>query len=248
MMRILYVEWLKLRRTPILWLAFLAPVLYGSFMVWYFSGRGAAEQVQVSIYEGFYQVWAAVVVPLGAGLLTGLMSHQEAQAGSIRGLLGSRASRVRLYTGKIMVLVLLTTLSTGLGVGTLVISVKYGLGIPLALRPFIFGGMVVELTTIPLAVFHLWISLALGMGPSIGVGCIGLLLGALSLTSLGDSYWQYLPWGWAARFAMVPGTDYYYGIIPRSQSALAIAAAFLVTTTVGGLIWFERWEGRRVYD
>ena len=117
-------------------------------------------------------------------------------------------------------LVLLTTLSTGLAVGTLVIGVKYGLGIPLALHPFIFGGIIVGLAAIPLAVFHLWISLAFGMGPSIGVGGIGLLLGALSLTSLGDSYWQYLPWGWTARFAMVPGACYYYGIIPKVQPAL----------------------------
>ena len=90
MTRILYAEWLKLRRTPTLWLVFSAPVIYGVLMVWYFSGRGTAEQVQISIYEGFWQVWGAVVVPLGTGLVTSLMSHQEAQAGSFQGLLGSR--------------------------------------------------------------------------------------------------------------------------------------------------------------
>ena len=85
------------------------------------------------------------------------------------------------------------------------------------------------------------------MGPSIGLGGIGLLLGALSLTSLGDSYWQYLPWGWTARFAMVPGACYYYDIIPTVQPALSIAGVFLLITTAGGFIWFEHWEGRKVY-
>lgn len=249
MTRILHSEWLKLRRTPVPWLVFLAPVLYGVLLVWYFSGRGTTEQVQIIIYEGFYQVWSAVVVPLGAGLLTGLMSHQEAQAGSFQGLLGTRtASRVRLYMGKVLMLVLLTAFSTGLAVGTLIIGVKYVLGIPLALRPFILGGIVAELATVPLIIFHLWLSLAFGMGPSIGVGGLGLLLGALSLTSLGDSYWQYVPWAWIARFTMAPGVCYFYEIIPKFQPALPMAGVFLLVTTAGSLIWFEHWEGRKVYQ
>ena len=71
------------------------------------------------------------------------------------------------------------------------------------------------------------------MGPSIGVGSIGLMLGALSLTSLGDRYWQYLPWGWIARFAMLPGACYYYEVILRF-SLLSLAVAFLVINTAGG--------------
>jgi len=74
------------------------------------------------------------------------------------------------------------------------------------------------------------------------------MLGALSLTSLGDRYWQYLPWGWIARFAMLPGACYYYEVIPKVQPALSLAVAFLVINTAGGLMWFEHWEGRKVYQ
>lgn len=248
MTRVLRAEWIKLRRSPLPWLVLLTPILYSIFIIWYFSGRTISDQLQISIYDAYFQVWAAIVVPLGAGLLPGLMSYQEAQAGSFQGLLASRIPRILLYFGKMAMLVLLSTISTALGVILLIVSVKCLVGIPLSPAPFIYGALVAELTTIPLLAMQLWISLALGLGPSIGVGAGGLLLGALSLTSLGDHYWQYLPWGWTARFVMAPGAAFYYEIMPEFENAPFAAVVFLLLTLGGGLLWFGRWEGKKMHD
>lgn len=246
-MRILYGEWIKLRRTLCLWLVIFAPLLYSLFMVWYFSGRSVTESLPMAIYEGFYQVWAAIVVPLGAGLLIGLMTQQEGLAGSFQGLLGSRTPRKSLYLGKLAMAILLTTVSTALAVLTLVLGLKLA-GIPISSSPFIGAAVIVELTTIPLLALHLWIGFAWGFGPSVGVGGAGMLLGALSFTTLGNSYWQYIPWGWAARFSMIPGAHFYYQLIPPVSKVVFLSTAFLFVVVIGGLLWFDQWEGRKIPD
>jgi len=248
MIRVLKAEWIKLRRSPLPLLVLAIPLLYSGFMIWYFSGRTITAQLQITIYDAYFQVWAAIVVPLGAGLLPGLMSHQEAQAGSFQGFLASRTPRPLLYLGKLVMLVLLSAFSTALAVSVLILGVQYLLGIPLSPAPFVGGALVAELATIPLLAVQLWISFALGLGPAVGVGAAGVLLGALSLTSLGDYYWRFLPWGWAARFVMAPGAAFYYGIVPGLEGAPVAAVAFLLLTLVGGLLWFERWEGRKAND
>ena len=85
MTRVLRAEWIKLRRSPLPWLVLLTPILYSIFIIWYFSGRTISDQLQISIYDAYFQVWAAIVVPLGAGLLPGLMSYQKPKLAVFRG-------------------------------------------------------------------------------------------------------------------------------------------------------------------
>lgn len=246
-MRVLYGEWIKMRRTISLWLVLLAPILFSLFMVWYFLGRPVTANLPIIIYEAFYQVWAAMVVPIGAGLLPGLMTQQEALAGDFRGLLGSITSRRSLYLYKLVMLTLLTAASTALAVVTLIFGLNF-VGIPIPLLPFISGAVIVELATIPLLALHLWIGFAWGLGPSIGVGGAGMLFGALSFTTLGDHYWQYIPWGWTSKFSMVPGTYYFYQLITPVSKVALLATTFLFAVVMGGLLWFDQWEGRENPD
>ena len=252
-MKILRSEWLKLKRTPTIWLVLLAPLLYSMFMVWYVSGRTVTDELQVFVFQAFYEVWAALVIPIGAGLLAGLVSQQEAVAGNFQGLPGSKSSRTSLFLGKLLILILLSTISTIIAAATLIIGLVHIIHIPISISVFVAGSVVAAIGTIPLLALHLWIGFAWGMGSTIGVGGAGLLLGGLMATSLGDTYWQYVPWGWPVRLVMVPGVclfpqvDLGASFFLQSFIKGAIpASAFLFVVVIGGLLWFDQWEGRKV--
>ena len=60
-----------------------------------FFGRGPTDRVQISIYEGFYQVWAAVVVPLGLNR-NWLDELPRGQTANFQGLPPPEPPRLRL--------------------------------------------------------------------------------------------------------------------------------------------------------
>lgn len=254
MMKLLRSEWLKLKRTPTIWLVLLVPLVYSTFMIWYVSGRAATNGLNIFIFQAFFEVWAALVIPVGAGLLSGLMGQQEANAGNFHGLLSSKISRASLYTGKLLMLILLSALSTILATATLIIGLVYVAHIPISIPVFVAGAMIAIVTTIPLLALHLWIGLAWGMGSTIGIGGAGLLLGSLMATNLGDSYWQYIPWAWPVRLVMIPGFRLFpQKVEPRFFVQYFITGAlpagvFLSLVVIGGLLWFDKWEGRKISD
>lgn len=261
-MRILFVEWIKLKRTPIMWVSILVPILFSACMVWYVSAREATNHIEIFIFHGFFEAWAAIMVPIGAGLLSGLMIHQEEMAGSFNALLAGKTSRTNLFIGKLLMLILLSVISTTLAIVTLMLGLKYMVNIPVSFPIFIGAAVIVQMATIPLLAFHLWVSFAWGMGPSIGIGGGGLLLGALMATRLGDTVWQYIPWGWPVRLSILPGFYMLHrkggeaSSLPFSPEFIANefmkgmlpAIIFLMAMVVGGVLWFNRWETGKTYN
>lgn len=258
---VLSMEWLKTRRTPVRWLTFVTPVALAALLVWYFSLKAITPDIRPVMYQTFFEIWTALVIPMGVGLLAGIMIHQEELAGSFNGLLGSGLSRTSIYFGKLIMLMLLSMASTLLATFILVAGIKYGLNIPVPWPFFILAALMAEIGTLPLLAFHLWLSLAWGMGASIGFGGGGILIAALmGATSFGNTVWQFIPWAWPVRLAMLPGiyllswtgfpspllsSGYVWhetlkGVIP--------ALIVFIVLTIGGLLWFKKWEGRKVYD
>lgn len=261
MMRILSAEWLKTKRTPIRWVVFLCPAVFSMLIIGYFSLRETSDQTQIFIFEAYFEVLTALIMPIGAGLISGFMIHQEEMAGGLNGFLGSKLPRLHLYIGKLLMLVLLTAASILSATLTLVLGLSF-IHISVLWPIFILAGILVVFSIIPLLTFYLWISFAWGMGASIGLGGVGILIAALMATNLGNTVWYYVPWAWPVRFSLLPGaylldltgmtlppsmissgyvyTEFIKGIIP--------AALFFVMVLTGGLIWIHKWEGRKIYE
>lgn len=252
-MSIFFAEWLKIKRSPIKWIPIIAPVFISGFLVWYFSIKVATGEFQFPIYQGFFEVWSIIIVPIGVGLLSGLMIHQEEITGGFNGLLGSKASRANLYLGKLLMLILLTTISNIIAIATLYLGLRYVAAISISFPIFTLAAMVVQLSMIPLLAFHLWISFAWGMGASIGIGALGLLVSALMATSLGDMIWHFVPWGWSVRLPLLPGV--YLStegasivVFDELLKGTVPSFIFLLVMVIGGIRWFHRWDGLKVYD
>jgi ABC-2 type transport system permease protein len=259
---ILSSEWIKTKRTPIRWLTFLAPMIFAALIIGYYSIRTVPGDIQISIFQMFFEVWTAMVIPLGAGLISGLMIHQEELAGSFNGFLGGKLPRNYLYLGKFAILILSSTVSILIAVLSLVIGFSVILKISIPWPIFIAAAVMAIIGTIPLLAFHLWISFAWGMGASIGTGGAGLLIAALMGTSLGDKVWQFVPWAWPIRLSMLPGAYLLYKpgmeyppeiissgfVINQAITGLIPSVVFFAIMLSGGLVWFKRWEGRKAYE
>ncbi|MEQ6359820.1 ABC-2 type transport system permease protein [Thermoanaerobacter thermohydrosulfuricus] len=260
-MSILASEWIKTKRTPIRWLTFLAPMIFSGLIIWYFSLRPIKMDTQISIFQAFFEVCTAFVIPLGAGLISGIMIHQEELAGNFNGLLLNKLPRQKLYLGKLATVILLASISTLIATLVLLVGVGFVLNIPISWLIFIIAALMAIIGSIPLLAFHLWISFAWGIGASIGIGGGGVLIAALMVTSLGDRIWQFVPWAWPVRLSMIPGAYLLYksgmNFLPETISigvaikqiiySLIPAIIFFVIMLIGGIMWFNKWEGRKIY-
>ncbi|CAB3391602.1 lantibiotic immunity ABC transporter MutG family permease subunit [Kyrpidia spormannii] len=262
MMNLFRAEWLKTKRTPIRWLTFFTPFLFVALMMGYFSLKAQTANVQISIFEVFFETWTVLAIPLGAGILSGFMIHQEAFAGSFHGFLGSQWPRRHLFLGKFSILVFLASTSTFMATLALIVGFDFISGVAIAWPIFVMAAILAMIGTLPLLAFHYWISFAWGFGASIGIGGVGLLIAALMATGLGDQVWPFVPWAWPVRLSMLAGAylldllgmDFPPEIVSSGFvigqiiKGLIPAAVLFVIMLVGGMIWFNRWEGRTIHE
>lgn len=262
MISVLSSEWTKTKRTAIRWLTFLVPVLFSLAGVVYISMRSDLEEIYV--FQGYFIAWAALVVPLAISILAAFIVQEEELAGNFTGYLSTSIPRRSLYAGKFWTLFLCNTVSTVIAL--IVFCIGMSIASPGTVNGwvmFIFA-MILELFgTLPLMALHLWLSFSWGTGASIGIGMGGLVTAAIiGTTVLGDKVWMFIPWAWPFRLAKLPGT--YLGFTagmnmpPAEISSGAVSQQLIIGTAavlicliacyVGGVIWFNKWEGRKHYE
>ncbi len=263
MMKLLSSEWLKTKRTAIRWFTFCMPAVYAALIIGYIALRGVDINTQVLVFQIFFEAWTAFVIPLDVGILSGFIVHQEELAGNFNGFLAAKVSRYKLYLGKFGLLFVTMTTSTLIATIVLCVGLNVFLGLLIDWQIFVASAILVVIGTIPLLALHLWASFAWGMGASIGISIGGLLMAALiGATGLGDKIWQFIPWAWPVRLAMLPGVYLQFmpdmQVTPESISSgfvlnqlatgLIAVAICLAVALVGGMVWFDKWEGRKFYE
>jgi hypothetical protein len=239
------------------------PVVYAALIIGYFALRGIDKNTQTLVFQGFFEVWTVCVIPLSIGILSGLIVHQEELAGNFNGLLSSNVSRYGLYGAKFILLVLTLTANTLIATVALGVGLDVFLGVSIGWPIYIAASILAIIGAVPLLALHLWASFRWGMGASIGIGIGGLLMAALlGATSLGDKIWQFIPWTWPVRLGILPGAylqfteDMQYPpevissgfVLKQLAMGFTVSTLCLVAALIGGIVWFNRWEGRKSYD
>ncbi|SFR88742.1 lantibiotic immunity ABC transporter MutG family permease subunit [Anaeromicropila populeti] len=101
-----------------------------------------------------------------------------------------------------------------------------------------------------LYIWHIFLSLRLNKGVSIGVGIVESLVSALFLTGMGDSIWSYTPCAWPARFATyaLAGTKKtdVFNVEYKAALFLCVIITFCALVLYG--IWACHWEGQKTSD
>ncbi|GFN31385.1 lantibiotic immunity ABC transporter MutG family permease subunit [Paenibacillus xylaniclasticus] len=240
MLRLMRSDWLKMKRTPLRWALLIAPVGYALLLLWYFSSFRVTPELQHKLYSAFLEGWTSLL-PLVTGAVVGLICLQEEHAGRFSAVLGSPMSKAFIYINKIGMQITIHVVCMLLSAAILVLGMKYGLLIPsLDVNLFYKGALLAILGSLPLLVLHLWLSFAYGLGASVGIGGVGLLIAAIiGGTSAGDSLWPIMPWAWPVRLAMSPPDTVMLtkGLLP--------ALLLFALLSIAGSIWFHQWEGRK---
>ncbi|MFE4709757.1 MULTISPECIES: lantibiotic immunity ABC transporter MutG family permease subunit [unclassified Paenibacillus] len=246
--RMLRADFLKIKRTPLLLIHLLLPLIgAGAFLA--YASISPMDGLLLTV--GFVEI-LAVAFPTLIGVLTAMLARQEEAAGQFQNLLGGAAPKMWTFLSKLFLLLIMGF------TGTLLAVVMFGAGLTellhkdglLPMHLYLTVACVLAGSCIILYIFHLMISLRFGQGTSIGMGIMGSLLGALLLTGLGDGIWILVPWSWPVRLASM--WVLYATEVPLSSSIMVqlhsgIWISIIVTAGVLLLscVWFTRWEGRK---
>ncbi|MCE3200167.1 lantibiotic immunity ABC transporter MutG family permease subunit [Paenibacillus sonchi] len=260
LLRLLSSDWLKTKRTPVRWLTGAAILGYPALLLWYFARPARTAELPYEIHQAFFQS-ASIILPVGIGLLAGLLAAQEENAGHFNGLLGQSAPRTLIYLSKLLQLVMLVTVFLFGSMLVLLSGMRYllhieqpGIGI------FMLSGLLALAGSLALCVLHLFLALAYGLGASVGAGGAGLLVAAIiGTTSIGDAIWPCVPWSWPARLAGLPALAMPGLTLPEGFTlsgflrdqlfrGLVPACAVFMLAAVCSILWFCRWEGRKSYE
>lgn len=243
LIRCIYSDFQKFKHTSMLWIHILIPLGTAILFLAYYSASSWKPDSKIS---GYFELIGAAF-PLVISLVCSKAIEQEGQAGNFQTMLCGIKSRAAEYSSKLIVMLLMGTLSIALAIGVFAIGFKTA---PSLIYLKAAGLLVVG--SVFLYILHLFISLQHGRGASIGLGIVESLISALALTGLGDGIWYYLPCTWSARFCddlvyswLNPSNTFGYAEI---QKCLTIAIPATIIAFVLSLLWFQNWEGRKSYD
>lgn len=238
--RLIKSELYKFKHTWVLWIHFVLPVLYG--LVFYLASQttGLKKFSPDETIQNYFTLLGAAV-PIVVGVLISKVADMESGAGHFQ-LLLSAPSRTRAYLGKAGALFLGFIWATSVAVG-----VFGGIFGHQTLAVWFAALLLLLAASVAVYLIHLWVALALGSVPSIGLGVVETLIALLAMTGLGDKLWYFIPCTWPAR---LPGT-YILAIAYQNHSLLAAEMAkwgfsalpITVMIFIGSIIWFNRWDG-----
>lgn len=237
-------DFIKLKRTPIVYIHILIPITGASLFLLYYSISSWDTSTKLITYIRTL----SIIFPLLIGIITGIIVEQEEQAGSLQNMLMILKRKSTSYCSKLLVILALSVISIIIATFVFAFIFKsYSLVFYTKIAVTLFIG------NIFLYILHLFISFRFGKGASIGLGIVGVLIAALMRTGLGDSIWEFAPWAWAIRlcdFIMLMELNQ----LGLNEMFLAVSKGILIiiisifVSLIFSLSWFNRWEGRGSND
>jgi len=246
---------MKIKRTPLMWVHVLVPVMGSGLFLSYHSLSRWNEMTKVS---GFLQV-VAVAFPLAIAVVTSLYTELEKSAGDYKVLLGGSDPKLLTMLAETLVLLFLGLLSA------LATTCSFGAGFHLmgyedhSQYFYIIAGVILWLSSLTTYGIHIFVSFMFSKNISVGLGVAESLIAALFLTGLGDGVWPMAPFAWGGRFISwwqyVESPDYILwgsqGNIRealRQEYTLPCVMAIIVTVVcfIGLMLWCDRWGGEKL--
>lgn len=249
LLKLLFAENLKMRRTWILWLHIVMPLLGILVFLWYYSFSIWSDWGKIS---GYVEV-VAVICPSLVGFVCAMSVEQEKQAGHFQNFLGIGTYKRKNLAVKLCSLMLWNLAAVVLTIGgfafgfyIFVSKLQLPMGFYFKLILMIWGSQLFCYC------FHLFLGLRFSKGITIGVGIVESLISALMMTGMGEGIWQWMPCSWAGRL-----TAYYVKGVAEGNCELLkgqaekgsiVAVAITLLGVLLLFLWFGRFEGNRIED
>ena len=242
MINIIRSELYKIKHTWLAWAHIVIPIAYS--LLFY----GAAKTTGLKYFEEndivqTYFVLLGAAMPIIFSFITSKVVDMEISAGKFQVLLSTTKSRTKAYIGKLIVLEIGFVLSLTLSVTIFAILTGYQ-----NISDWLVEFFLIFINSISLYMIHLWVSILLNSGASIGLGFLETMIALLSMTVIGDSIWYFIPCTWSSRlpasYIMMSNSFFY------KELRLWDFAAFIITLAlfISSIIWFNKWDGKSVSE
>ncbi|OQR54194.1 lantibiotic immunity ABC transporter MutG family permease subunit [Bacillus sp. CDB3] len=252
--RCLLAEFKKRNRSLFLLLHLVIPLTLSGIWMTYISARKDLVNPQF-IYVTFFEL-LGIGTPLIISIICGVVSDSEDEAGNFQNMFGLTKNKTITFISQISMMILSYFFAILLAISTYTLALKYLVGVDeINFSLYFLNGLIFTLCSIFLYFFYQVIGYKYGIGMcSIG-GFAGLIIAALSVTSIGDKVWMFLPWAWPNRFSL-----YLFGHSEISQSTITdnyinstsilkgCVSSVIFTIIIISIFWFKNWYGRKAND
>lgn len=251
--RLMKSDFMKMRRTPFYWIHICLPFIGVLIFLGYYS---FSSWNSINKINGYLEA-LSLTFPVLIGVVCSMVIEKEVMAGKFKEMLSTEYGRRTCLLSKILILLLSGLISLTLAIGGFFIGFQYILKQnSISLTFYINAILIIFVAQIFLYLFHLWLSIKLGSGTSIGMGIFESLVSALLITGLGDRIWQWIPCGWSVRFCnnlffntsnVADGFNKLADInsvFSSSSAGFINCIIFTIAFGVFFIIWFEFFEGR----
>lgn len=246
MINIIKSEIYKIKGTWLPWIHIVLPIAY-SFLFYMALKTTGLKNFEESDVSQIYFVLLGAVIPIILSFISSKVADMEISAGKFQVLLSTTKSRSKAYIGKLLVLEFGFVISLSLAIIIFAILTGYQ-----NILDWLIEFFLIVISGLSLYLIHLWVSIVLSSGASIGFGFLETLINLLSMTVIGDNIWYFLPCTWGSRLpamyitmSKVSNWSYFY----KELRLWNFAALFIILALfISSIIWFNKWDGKSVSE
>lgn len=246
MIKIIKSEIYKIKGTWLPWIHIVLPIAY-SLLFYLASKTTGLKNFEESDIVQTYFVLLGSVIPIILSFISSKVVDMEMGAGKFQVLLSTTKSRTKAFLGKLLVLELGFVISLSLAILIFAILTGYQ-----HISNWLIEFFLILISSLSLYMIHLWVSIELSSGASIGLGFLETMIALLSMTVIGDSIWYFIPCTWGSRLpalyiiigkALDP--SYFY----KELRLWGLIASFIILILfISSIIWFNKWDGKSVSE
>lgn len=246
MINIIKSEIYKIKGTWLPWIHIVLPIAYSLLFYVALKTTGLKNFEESDIIQTYFVLLGAVI-PIILSFISSKVVDMEMGAGNFQTLLSTTKSRTKAYLGKLLVLELGFVISLALAIIIFAILTGYQ-----NILDWLIEFLLIVISSLSLYMIHLWVSIVLSNGASIGLGFLETMIALLSMTVIGDNIWYFIPCAWGARLpamyirlGIALDPSYFY----KELRLWGLIASFIILILfISSIIWFNKWDGKSVSE
>ncbi|MFP7335924.1 lantibiotic immunity ABC transporter MutG family permease subunit [Shouchella clausii] len=250
--RCLMSEFKKRKRSLFLLLHLSIPVMLPAALVMYFLSRNGSIGSEAS-YVTFFEL-IGVGTPVIISIICGLVADSENEAGHFQNMLGVIQSRALSFISQTTMMIFSNCIAMFSTISIYTLALKSLVGLDeVDFTLYYLTGIIFVVASIFQYLFYQVIGYKYGIGSCSLWGFAGLIIAALTMTSIGDKIWAFLPWAWASRFSEYLSNYWKTVDIELVGNPMLISGGYSLVILTGGMIivsivWINHWAGRKSND
>jgi ABC-2 type transport system permease protein len=203
----------------------------------------------------YYILVLCILLPASIGAVTSIPFNIEQKCGNYKEMLSTGYGRKTLLISKILLIILSDLCSLIISVFIFYILFQCILGHHLLnASNYLYLVFIIFICHVIIIIFHVWISLTIGKGGSIGIGICETFINAILMTGIGNGIWQWFPCSWSVMLshAFLACSKGIY--LPLSEGIGLINNElfyFIIITAIFFyllLLWFSKYEGKYYHN